>query len=94
MDESNAAITNAVLLTLFPGLQRLGQFLDTNLNGHPTVVCSDDPPGYKCLLHDTLVAPTPAAVMKDAGIAIQAFPTESRQSPCGRQDDVRYLFKS
>lgn len=93
MAESNAAITNAVLLTLLPGLQRLGQFLDTNLNGQPTVVCNDDPAEYKCLLHDTLVAPTPAAAMKDAGVAIQPFPTESRQSPGGRQDDVRYLFQ-
>ncbi|KAK5823195.1 hypothetical protein F5H01DRAFT_131766 [Linnemannia elongata] len=88
MAESNAAITNAVLLTLLPGLQRLSQFLDTNLNAQSTVVCSDDPAEYKCLLHDTLVAPTPAAAMKDAGIAIQSFPTESRQSPGGRQDDI------
>ncbi|KAF9140469.1 hypothetical protein BGX30_006482 [Mortierella sp. GBA39] len=88
MAESDAAITNAVLLTLLPGLQRLGQFLDANLNGQPTVVCSDDPAEYKCLLHDTLVAPTPAAAMKNAGIAIQPFPTESRQSPSGRQDDI------
>lgn len=93
MAESNAAITNAVLLTLLPGLQRLSQFLDTNLNAQSTVVCSDDPAEYKCLLHDTLVAPTPAAAMKDAGIAIQSFPTESRQSPGGRQDDVRFLFQ-
>ncbi|KAG0079000.1 hypothetical protein BGZ90_003804 [Linnemannia elongata] len=91
MAESNAAITNAVLLTLLPGLQRLSQFLDTNLNAQSTVVCSDDPAEYKCLLHDTLVAPTPAAAMKDAGIAIQSFPTESRQTPGGRQDDIRRL---
>ncbi|KAF9147000.1 hypothetical protein BG015_011419, partial [Linnemannia schmuckeri] len=88
MAESHAAITNAVLLTLLPGLQRLGQFLDTKLNGQLTVVCSDDPVEYKSLLHDTLVAPTPAAALKEAGIHLQPFPTENTQFPDGRQDDA------
>lgn len=90
MPESHTAITNAVLLTLLPKLQRLGQFLDTKLNGQLTVVCSDDPDEYKSLLHDTLIAPTPAVALKVAGIHAKPFPIEN--TPCSdvSQDTVRY----
>ncbi|KAG0296419.1 hypothetical protein BGZ96_009502 [Linnemannia gamsii] len=88
MPESHTAITNAVLLTLLPNLQRLGQFLDAKLNGHLTVVCSDDPVEYKDLLHDTLIAPTPAVALKVAGIHAKPFPTENMPCPDGVQDAV------
>ncbi|KAG0217535.1 hypothetical protein BGX33_010303 [Mortierella sp. NVP41] len=88
MSDSKTAITNAVLLTLFPKLQRLGQYLVTNLHGQLTVVCSNDSTEYRKLLHDTLVGPTPAASLEAGGVHATSFPTENAPWPEGSQNFI------
>jgi hypothetical protein len=91
MTGSHAPITNAVLLTLLPKLQRLSQFLEVNLNGQLAFIVSDDSTEYKDLLHGTLVAPTPADALEVAGIRPTAFPAENFPCTEGSQDIVEYL---
>jgi|SRR5690554_2871114 len=94
-DLSNT-ITNVVLLTLFPELCRLDEFLERNLKGTLQFRFEDDTTEYKELLHSTLVTTTTPVVSTNttAGTvgytadAAPSFPKGIKPDPDSKQNDV------
>ncbi|KAG0320324.1 hypothetical protein BGZ99_004568 [Dissophora globulifera] len=97
MAGSADAITNAVLLTLFPALRRLDAYLDAHLAPGMTILRDDDPTEYRDMLHSTLVADTDSSILStttasttmDVGLYSTArFPTTSQPDPRGKQSEI------
>lgn len=82
--ETQTPITNAVLLTTFPKLSRLDDFLQERLDHGLAFIQSDDSSDYKNLLHSTLVS-----TMEGHG-HLKPFPTGNKPCPDGIQTEVVY----
>jgi hypothetical protein len=74
-------ITNAVLLTVFPSLCRLDEYLRIHLEPGLEFIQESDPSNYKALMHDTLVGTL-------GGETSKPFPPNNEPCPDACQDKV------
>ncbi|ORZ26559.1 hypothetical protein BCR41DRAFT_201364 [Lobosporangium transversale] len=97
MAEDDDLIVNAVLLSLFPSIARLKDYLAQSLDDCPTLIQDNDPTEYKDLLHNTLVANNhsshshaqilvPGAVANDS--LLPPFPRNSPLGTIGNHNEI------
>ncbi|KAI1315063.1 hypothetical protein EDD11_001356 [Mortierella claussenii] len=100
MSHVKSLVSNAILLSLFPSIGPLRDYLEENLDERRALVHDNDSAAYKKLLVSTLVATNRSSTALSANAreswpsAVSSFPRRSPANPEGNQDEVRQLLVS